>query len=229
MTMKTSAPEGIQSPAMHAMDRMYRWQHNFYDLTRKPYLLGRDRLITELAPPDGACVLEIGCGTGRNLITAAYTWPNARFFGYDVSAVMVEHAQNAVRRAGLEGRIRLALGDACAFDARATFGVTSFERIYFSYVLSMIPHWRRALSDAASLLEPGSSLHIADFGDQHGMSTLSRAMLNKWLSIFHVSPRMDLQSELRLLARTRGLQDRCQNIYGGYAVVATLSKPVGQT
>ena len=60
------------------MDRMYRHQRHIYDLTRKFYLLGRDRLIAALDPAAGD-VLEIGCGTGRNLILAARRYPNARF------------------------------------------------------------------------------------------------------------------------------------------------------
>jgi S-adenosylmethionine-diacylgycerolhomoserine-N-methlytransferase len=43
------------------MDRQYRWQRHIYDVTRMPYLLGRDRLITELDPPFRAHILEIGC------------------------------------------------------------------------------------------------------------------------------------------------------------------------
>ena len=39
------------------MDAIYRTQRHFYDLTRKYYLLGRDRLIRELAPPKGGTVL----------------------------------------------------------------------------------------------------------------------------------------------------------------------------
>ena len=50
------------------MDRIYRHQRHIYDLTRKYYLLGRDELITALAPPGNGSVLEIGCGTGRNLL-----------------------------------------------------------------------------------------------------------------------------------------------------------------
>ena len=46
------------------MDTVYRHQRHFYDLTRKFYLLGRDRLIRELQPPRGGVVLELGCGTG---------------------------------------------------------------------------------------------------------------------------------------------------------------------
>jgi len=36
-----------------AMDRMYRHTRHIYDLTRKPYLLGRDRLIAELGVEGG--------------------------------------------------------------------------------------------------------------------------------------------------------------------------------
>src|SRR5436190_741980 len=49
------------------MDRVYRRQRHIYDLSRKFFLLGRDRLIGALKPPPGGQVLEIGCGTARNL------------------------------------------------------------------------------------------------------------------------------------------------------------------
>ncbi len=209
-----------------AMDRMYGWQHSFYDLTRKPYLLGRDRLIAALAPPSGSAVLEIGCGTGRNLIAAAQRWPDVSFYGYDVSNVMIDHARRAVRRAGLERRIALAQGDACSFDPRHAFSTPKFERIYFSYVLSMIPPWREALDAAAGLLEPGASLHIADFGDQSGLGSLQRAVLNRWLAIFHVEPRLVLATELENVAGKRTLSFEIDQIYRGYAVVATLRKPL---
>ena len=72
------------SDAAVLMDRIYVWQTGIYDLTRKPYLLGRDRLIASLAPPVGGQVLEIGCGTGRNLVEAARRWPHANFHGFDI-------------------------------------------------------------------------------------------------------------------------------------------------
>ena len=50
------------------MDRIYRRQRHVYDVTRKYYLLGRDALIDRLEPPVDGRVLEIGCGTARNLI-----------------------------------------------------------------------------------------------------------------------------------------------------------------
>src|SRR5882672_4221434 len=90
------------------MDRQYRWQRHVYDVTRSPYLLGRDELIAELNPPLGAHVLEIGCGTGRNLIRIARTYPGVECYGIDVSNVMLDSARRSIARAGLEGRIRLA-------------------------------------------------------------------------------------------------------------------------
>jgi S-adenosylmethionine-diacylgycerolhomoserine-N-methlytransferase len=53
------------------MDAIYRGQRHIYDLTRRYYLLGRDMLIRDLAPPAGGSVLEVGCGKARNLIAVA--------------------------------------------------------------------------------------------------------------------------------------------------------------
>ena len=65
------------------MDRMYRLQRHVYDATRKYYLFGRDAAIQGLdIPPDGS-VLEIGCGTGRNLALIGRLFPQARLFGLD--------------------------------------------------------------------------------------------------------------------------------------------------
>ena len=42
--------------AARHMDRIYRYQRYIYDLTRKYYLLGRDRLIAGLNVPEGGSV-----------------------------------------------------------------------------------------------------------------------------------------------------------------------------
>ena len=78
------------------MDRIYRRQRHFYDFTRKYYLLGRDRLIDDLAPPPDGRVLEIGCGTARNLVAAARAWPQAQLYGIDISAEMLGTARQIV-------------------------------------------------------------------------------------------------------------------------------------
>ena len=148
---------------------MYRHQRHFYDATRKFYLLGRDELIAGLDPPPRARVLEIGCGTGRNLVRAARTWPSIRGYGVDVSAEMLATARRSIANAGLGTRIALAQADATRFDPEAAFGVARFDRIFISYALSMIPRWKDVLARACECLEPDGSLHIVDFGDQAGL------------------------------------------------------------
>src|SRR6202035_230153 len=141
--------------ATRRMNRMYRWQRHIYDGTRRYYLLGRDRLIAGLQPAAGARVLEIGCGTGRNLVQAARLYPDARFFGIDVSTEMLTSAVTAISRRGLTDRIRVAHGDGTAFNPQILFGLPSFDHIMISYSLSMIPDWRGVLDAAAGRLTPG--------------------------------------------------------------------------
>jgi S-adenosylmethionine-diacylgycerolhomoserine-N-methlytransferase len=186
------------------MNRTYRHQRHFYDFTRKYYLLGRDRLIAQLAPRDGDAVLEIGCGTGRNLTTAAALYPGARLFGVDVSTQMLTSAITTIARAGLASQIRVAHADATRFDPRPLFGVARFERIFISYSLSMIPDWKAVIDGAIALLAPGGELHIVDFGGQERLPRLFRILLRRWLALFHVTPRDELEQALRARAQAAG-------------------------
>ena len=207
------------------MDRIYARQRHIYDATRKYYLLGRDRLIAELAPPAGAHVLEIGCGTGRNLVKIARRYPHARCYGIDISQAMLTTAAAAVARAGLASRIALAPGDATTFDPAALFGVAAFDRIVISYALSMIPPWREVLRHAASQLAPGGALHVVDFGDQAGLPAGFGRLLEAWLARFHVTPRETLGTELAALGQDFGLLVRTRRLYRGYAISARVARP----
>jgi S-adenosylmethionine-diacylgycerolhomoserine-N-methlytransferase len=189
------------------MDRMYRVQRHLYDATRKYYLLGRDRLIADLAPPPGGTVLEIGCGTGRNLIAAARRWPKVRCYGLDISEAMLATARAKAARSP----IGFAQGDAAAFDPQALFGVACFDRVFMSYTLSMIPDWQGAIAQAHRVLAPGGTLSIVDFGQQEGLPRWWRAALLGWLAGWHVTPR----AELRAVIERAGGDVR--SLYGGYA------------
>lgn len=206
------------------MDAIYARQRHIYDLTRKYFLLGRDRLIRVLDVSPGGSVLEIGCGTGRNLIAVAKAYPAAECHGFDISAAMLETAQKSVTGAGLADRIKLAQGDATAFDARALFGKPGFDRVFLSYTLSMIPGWRDAIDAAAAALGEGGALHIVDFGQQERLPTPWRAFLFAWLARFDVTPRADLRAALAAAAEARGLLLEFMPLYRGYAWAATLRR-----
>ena len=203
------------------MDRMYRRQRRVYDLTRKYYLLGRDETIRRLRPAAGDRVLEIACGTGRNLIHAARLYPKARFYGLDVSEEMLDSARRSIARAGLSSRIAVAPADATAFDPLALFSEARFERVMISYALSMIPPWREALGQALTLVAPGGSLHCVDFGDGSGLPVVFRAALRNWLAAFDVTPRDDLGRALAELSTERGMTCEAQGWMRGYATLAT--------
>ena len=199
------------------MDRMYRHQRHVYDFSRKYYLLGRDRLIARLAPAPGQSVLEIGCGTGRNLVAAARRYPQARLHGLDVSAAMLATAEHSIARAGVSRRIRLARADATAVDATTLFGTARFDRVFISYSLSMIPAWRDVLAGAAGLLAPGGALHVVDFGGQDDWPRCLRTALRRWLALFEVTPCDDLESVLRAITTRAGLSAEVEALYRGYA------------
>lgn len=207
------------------MDGVYRYQRHFYDLTRKYYLLGRDRLIDRLAVPAGGTVLELGCGTGRNLIQAARTYSDAQFCGLDISAEMLETASLAIDRHGLSPRVKLMRGDASSFDALTLFGQSGFDRIFISYSLSMIPEWRRTVNAALNALNEGGSLHVVDFGRQEQLPFWFKGALRAWLAKFHVSPRDSLREVLEAESRRVGKSLGFDSLYRGYAVHSVLTMP----
>ena len=204
------------------MDGVYRTQRHIYDLTRKYYLLGRDGLIADLAPPPGGSVLEIGCGTGRNLIAVGKAWPDARLFGVDISEAMLETARASMQNARVGAT--LVQGDACDFNAQALFGRAGFDRVFISYALSMIPDWKAALTQAASCVAPGGRLEIVDFGQQDGLPSLWRRGLFGWLAQFHVAPRAELGPAIAGLAKETGSAGHCRSLYRGYAVRGGLAR-----
>jgi S-adenosylmethionine-diacylgycerolhomoserine-N-methlytransferase len=173
------------------MDKVYRRQRHFYDFTRRYYLLGRDRLVRELGARPGERVVEVGCGTARNLIRIGRAY-SAELYGLDASSEMLRSARAALARAGLESRVSLACG--LAEDLHpAQFGAEApFDHIIFSYSLSMIPDWRGALAAAERNLAPGGRVHVVDFGDFQRLNPLFAKGLLRWLRLFHVTPRKEL-------------------------------------
>ncbi|MCR9137929.1 MAG: class I SAM-dependent methyltransferase [Alphaproteobacteria bacterium] len=200
--------------AAHAelMNRIYRHQRWIYNLSRKFFLLGRDRLIGGLDAQPNGTILEVACGTGRNLAKIADRHPDARLYGFDLSDEMLKSARRA-----LNGRAELAQADACTFDGKATFGVATFDRIIISYGLSMMPCWRTALATAANHLSPGGSLHLVDFGGQTGLPRWVDRLLRSWLAMFHVSPREGISDVLRHLAVKHGGTVEHKELYRDYA------------
>lgn len=203
------------------MDETYRYQRLIYDVTRKYYLLGRDHLIAEMHAKPGETILEVACGTGRNLALIRKRYPQTRLYGFDISEQMLVSA-----RSKLGQGVTLAQGDACNFAPRDLFGVDSFDHIVLSYSLSMIPDWTQALTEARRHLAPGGQLHVVDFGDSAGLPAWFRRGLYAWLARFHVAPRETLKAEITRIAQNDGTAT-VQHMYRHYALYGRFQQAPG--
>jgi S-adenosylmethionine-diacylgycerolhomoserine-N-methlytransferase len=190
------------------LNKYYGLSRPIYDLTRKYYLFGRDKVIEQLANEDWTRLVEIGPGTGRNLRKLRELRPDALLGGVEASDAMLEHAQQKCPWA------RLQQGFAEETDYSQLLGDRP-ERVLFSYALSMFQEPVPAIAAARKMLAPGGELVIVDFSDLEGLPSSAAAGLRKWLRTFHVEPVRD-----ELLAP---FDPRLQHGPGRYYVIARIS------
>ncbi len=210
--------------AYEKMDKMYRHQRYFYDFTRKYYLLGRDRLIHEMKISGGDKVVEIGCGTGRNLAILAKDHPNADFYGIDASAEMLETAQQTISSKNINN-VTLKNELAGNFSFADTFSLHKpFDAVFFSYSISMIPDCEASLQNALKNLKSGKTLYIVDFYDQRDLSKMFKKILQIWLKQFHVVyPKQLIPFLCELEAKGAG-KLTVRSIFKSYALMVEFKK-----
>lgn len=154
----------------------YRWHAHIYDATRWAFLFGRRSLIIMAAKRiRPRRILEVGCGTGVNLVQLARTFPEANVVGLDLSAAMLAKARTKVGMYG--SRVRLLQ---CQYDSPISRG-DPFDLIVFSYCLTMInPGFADILRISLQDLAPQGYLAVVDF---HETSFVS---FGRWMGLNHV-------------------------------------------
>jgi len=155
------------------LERFYRPQAKHYDSFREKLLHGRRELIELLDPPDGAVVIELGAGTGRN---AEHFGERLLDFSHvelvDLCPALLEQAR---RRWAQQPRVRIIEADAVTYRP-----LQSADCVYFSYSLTMIPQWRAALDNALAMLKPGGLLGVVDFDLPRGDCIADRCACEFW-------------------------------------------------
>lgn len=131
------------------------YSNNVFAQTHPDVLCCSARLFGLDAPPvENSRILEIGCGNGMNLISHAFTLPEAEFIGIDLAKNHIDYAKKSVRELGLKNIDfrQIDLLDVSAED----FG--RFEYIFAHGFFSWVPEAVRekTLSIFRELLaEPG--------------------------------------------------------------------------
>lgn len=139
----------------------YRVHSNIYDATRWLFLFGRGSTIKLLPTFDNPPkILEVGCGTGNNLIQLHKKYPEARLTGIDLSQEMLTKAQKKIQASDNPQKFRLihdAYGSSCLKDS-------TFDVILFSYSLTMMTqHIELIFSRIYQNLDPEGLLAVTDF------------------------------------------------------------------
>ena len=203
---------------------MYRPQKHIYDLTRHYYLLGRDRLIARARPDARArSLLDIGCGTGRNLALIGQRYPAARLLGLDAAAPMLEIADARLKRAGVQAT----LAHGVAESPDAGIDVRPSGRLRPRHDLLLPVHGRRSGEPWCAppcIIWPQaarctSSTSATWRGCRAGFV---RAMAG-WLARFHVHHRPEVEATLRQVATEREVHLELLGIAGRYAMLQRLS------
>lgn len=162
-------------PERSAIVHYYRLHARIYDLTRWTFLRGRAELVRRAAAQcQPRHILDVGCGTGKNLLHLARLFPTTQLWGLDLSPHMLTRAHKK-----LEGlRPRLTLLQA-AYDRPVSPGL--FDLVVFSYALSMFnPGWEAALETASRDLSPEGAIAVVDFHDSASPG------FKKWMGLNHV-------------------------------------------
>ncbi|MGQ0527652.1 MAG: class I SAM-dependent methyltransferase [Alphaproteobacteria bacterium] len=214
-----------ENDVRQSMNSMYRYTRYIYDLTRKYFLLGRDHLIEHLGVKTGDHIIEVGCGTARNLILLAGEHPHGRFYGFDASDEMLKTAFKNLQGSRLERSIRLEQGFSQSFNPEQLFGLEKApDKIIFSYTLSIIPPWRESIDHALELLAPGGEIHIVDFGSQEDLPKAFRKFLFWWLSKFHVYYKPEILDYLKQLSSQGKGTLTLRTLFKGYSWYAVFKK-----
>ncbi len=125
-----------------------------YDAVAGPmYLTGLHRLLPLVRVPPAPAILDVGCGTGINLLEAARLFgPCQALVGIDLSPGMVAVAQTKAAMLGIPADIRI--GDAEALPY--------YDSAFDLVICNSVFHWLRdrlqAAREFARVLRPGGQL-----------------------------------------------------------------------
>lgn len=157
------------------MSSFYASQALGYDAVRENMLVARPEMMSGFGPiKKGHTWLDVGGGTGRNLhYLRAQLDLFDRIIVLDICKELLEIGEMNARKsftAEQVEKIRWVCMDINAPDVKKVLAshlnndlTRGFDTISFSYSLSMIPEWQKALMSAKSLMSADGRVIVSDF------------------------------------------------------------------
>lgn len=149
-------------------------------------------------------VLDVGCGTGINLLEIARALgPCRSLVGVDLSPGMLEIARRKAAAAGLEATF--SVGDAESLELPDA----SFDLVVCNSVYHWFPDRARAISELARVLRPGGQLLLATLafpGYEEWIELVDAAWKKLYGRTSEALPDMPTPFELTILLRASGLE-----------------------
>jgi demethylmenaquinone methyltransferase/2-methoxy-6-polyprenyl-1,4-benzoquinol methylase len=180
----------------------------------------RKRAASLTALNKGDRVLEIGCGTGRNLsFLSEAVGPTGQVYGVDLSEGMLAKAREACASQGLSN-VTLIQADACEYIAPHRL-----DGVMFGLSYNTMPNHRAVLRNALAQLRPGGRLVIMDAKLPRGSAWRIILPFSVWLMKRTLLGNPHIRPWEHLAAVTDGFQ--MQEFLLGSYYICHGTKPVG--
>jgi 2-polyprenyl-3-methyl-5-hydroxy-6-metoxy-1,4-benzoquinol methylase len=114
---------------------------------------------------NGGEALDVGCGSGRAVITIASAFPNARIHGYDAHPGSIERARANAKAAGVAERVKFEVVDCTKLSPERFDFISVFDVVHDSVdPAGLLQSIRRALKPDGTCLmvEVNASNHVED-------------------------------------------------------------------
>jgi demethylmenaquinone methyltransferase / 2-methoxy-6-polyprenyl-1,4-benzoquinol methylase len=118
----------------------------------------RRTMITKVDPRPGQRICDVASGTAGVAMQLRQR-ADVSVVGVDLTEQMLRQGQRNVRRAGLDGRIRLAVGRA----EQLPFADAAFDGLTFTYLLRYVDDPQATLTELARVIRPGGRAASLEF------------------------------------------------------------------
>ncbi len=146
-----------QAPPMEQIKAAMRttWMAGDFGVIAKTIAGGAEDFVRRIAPPAGAYVLDVACGTGNVAIPIARL--GAITTGVDIAPNLLAQARERAAAEGLE--VRFDEGDAEALP----YPDASFDYVFTMFGAMFAPRPELVAAELARVLKPGATLAMANW------------------------------------------------------------------